>query len=117
MLASSRGRTSPNSGPISVQVHFIHDDIYTTSVKYDQTARYFFIKITLQNRLNLIKISYRSRRRRDDILPPTAVRLAADLRPSAGGSAVHTSLVAGQLQAASVPISQAAAPRSQRAIA
>ena len=36
--------------------------------------------------------------------PPTAVRLAADLRPSADGSAVRTSLVAGQLQAASVPI-------------
>jgi len=28
-----------------------------------------------------------------------AVRLAADLRPSADGSAVRTSLVAGQLQA------------------
>jgi len=27
--------------------------------------------------------------------PPMAVRLAADLRPSADGSAVHTSLVAG----------------------
>jgi len=36
--------------------------------------------------------------------PLTAVRLAADLRPPADGSAVHTSLVAGQLQAASVPI-------------
>jgi len=46
--------------------------------------------------------------------PPMAVRLAADLRPSADGSAVRTSLVAGQLQAASVPIAQAAAPRSQR---
>ena len=45
------------------------------------------------------------------------VRLAADLRPSADGSAVRTSLVARQLQAASVPITQAAAPRSQRAIA
>jgi len=33
-----------------------------------------------------------------------SVRLAADLRPSADGSAVRTSLVAGQLQAASVPI-------------
>jgi len=33
-----------------------------------------------------------------------AVRLAADLCPSADGSAVRTSLVAGQLQAASVPI-------------
>ena len=32
--------------------------------------------------------------------PPMAVRLAADLRPSA----VRTSLVAGQLQAASVPL-------------
>ena len=32
--------------------------------------------------------------------PPMAVRLAADLRPSA----VRTSLVAGQLQAANVPI-------------
>ena len=36
--------------------------------------------------------------------PPMAVRLAADLRPSADGFAVRTSLVAGQLQAASVPI-------------
>jgi len=44
-------------------------------------------------------------------------RAAADLRPSADGSAVRTSLVAGQLQAASVPIAQAAAPRSQSAIA
>ena len=35
---------------------------------------------------------------------PMAVRLAADLHPSADGSAVRTSLVAGQLQAASVPI-------------
>ena len=48
--------------------------------------------------------------------PPMAVRLAADLRPSADGSAVRTSLVASQLQAASVPIAQAAAPHSQRAI-
>ena len=30
---------------------------------------------------------------------PLAVRLAADLRPSADGSAVRTSLMAGQLQA------------------
>ena len=36
--------------------------------------------------------------------PPIAVRLAADLRPSADGSAVRTSLLASQLQAASVPI-------------
>ena len=36
-------------------------------------------------------------------LPPMAVRIAADLRPSTDGSAVRTSLVAGQLQAASVP--------------
>jgi len=36
--------------------------------------------------------------------PPMAVRLAADLRPSADGSAVRTSPVTGQLQAASVPI-------------
>jgi len=32
-----------------------------------------------------------------------AVRLAADLRPSADGSAVRTSLEAGRLQAASLP--------------
>jgi len=42
--------------------------------------------------------------------PPMAVGLTADLRPSADGSAVRTSLVAGQLQAASVPIACAAAP-------
>ena len=36
--------------------------------------------------------------------PPMAVRFAADLSPSVDGSAVCTSLVAGQLQAASVPI-------------
>jgi len=35
--------------------------------------------------------------------PPMAVRLAADLRPSADGSAFRTSPAAGQLQAASVP--------------
>ena len=44
------------------------------------------------------------RGRRDDMPPPMAVRLAADLRPSADVSAVRTYLVAGQLQAASVPI-------------
>jgi len=33
--------------------------------------------------------------RRDDMPPPMAVRLAANLRPSADGSAVRTSLVAG----------------------
>jgi len=44
------------------------------------------------------------RGRRDDMPPrlPMAVRLAADLRPSADGSAVRTSPVAGQLQAASL---------------
>ena len=36
--------------------------------------------------------------------PPMAIRLGADLRPSADKSAVRTSLVGGQLQAASVPI-------------
>jgi len=35
---------------------------------------------------------------------PMAVRLAADLRPSADESTVRTFLVADQLQAASVPI-------------
>ena len=55
------------------------------------------------------------RGRRDDMSPPMAVRLAADLRPSADGSAVRTSLVAGHLQATSVRIARAAAPRSQRA--
>ena len=46
-----------------------------------------------------------SQGRRDDMPPPPmAVRLAADLRPSADGSAVRTSVVTGQLQAASVPI-------------
>jgi len=51
------------------------------------------------------------------MLPPMAVRLAADLRPSADESAVRTSLVVGQLQAASLPIAWVAAPRRQRAIA
>jgi len=38
-------------------------------------------------------------------MPPLmAVRLSADLRPSADGSAVRTSLVAGELQAASALI-------------
>ena len=45
-----------------------------------------------------------TRGRRDDMPQPMAVLLAADLRPSADGSAVRTSLVAGHLQAASVPI-------------
>ena len=43
-------------------------------------------------------------RQRDDMPPPMALPLAADLRPSADGSAVRTSPVADQLQAASVPI-------------
>jgi len=53
-----------------------------------------------------------ARGRRDDIglHPPMAVRLAADLRPSADGSTVRTS--GGRqrlkLQAASVPIARAA---------
>jgi len=34
----------------------------------------------------------------------TVAKIAADLRPSADGSAVRTSLVTGQLQAASVSI-------------
>ena len=38
-------------------------------------------------------------------------RLAADLRPSEVGSAVRISLVAGQLQAASVPIAPAGTDR------
>jgi len=41
--------------------------------------------------------------RRDDMPPPMVVRLAADLRPTADGSAIRISLVADQLQAASVP--------------
>jgi len=49
---------------------------------------------------------------------PMAVRLAADLRPSADGSAVRTSLVDGQLQAASVPIAKAGTyRRTDRGIA
>jgi len=47
---------------------------------------------------------------------PMAVRLTSDLRPSMDGSAVRTSLVADQLQVASVPIAWAAAPHSQHAI-
>ena len=39
--------------------------------------------------------------------PPMVVRLAADLRPPADGSAARTSPAAGQLQAASVPTAQA----------
>ena len=35
---------------------------------------------------------------RDDMTPPTAVRLTADLCPSTFGSTVRTSLVAGQLR-------------------
>ena len=37
--------------------------------------------------------SYRPRGRRDDMPPAGAIRLAADLRPSADGSAVRTSSV------------------------
>ena len=50
------------------------------------------------------------RRRRDDMLPAdgssTVAKIAADLRPSADGFAVRTSLVQAmsKLQAASVPI-------------
>ena len=43
--------------------------------------------------------------------PPMAIRLPADLRPSADGSAVCISLVVGQLQAASVPIAWAGTDR------
>ena len=45
---------------------------------------------------NMNKLSPRGRR--NDMSRPTAVRLAADLRPSADGSAVRTLLVAGQPQ-------------------
>ena len=57
-----------------------------------------------------IHVSYKDklspRRRRDDMPPAGGSwnRLVADLRPSADGSAVRSSLAAGQLQAASVPI-------------
>jgi len=48
------------------------------------------------------------RQRRDDMPPAdgssTVAKIAADLRPSADGSSVRTSLVTGQLQAASVSI-------------
>jgi len=46
-----------------------------------------------------------------------AVRLADDLHQSVDGSAVCASLVAGQLQAANVPIAYTAVPHSQNAIA
>ena len=46
-----------------------------------------------------------SRGCRDDMGPgPMAVRLAADLRPTADGTAVRTSPAAAKLQAASVTI-------------
>jgi len=45
-----------------------------------------------------------------------AVRLVVDLLPSADGSAVRTSLVAGQLQAASVPINRPGQTDEQTAI-
>jgi len=48
----------------------------------------FIMYITADNEVS-------PRGRRDDMPPPMAVRLAADLRPSADGSAVRTSLVAG----------------------
>jgi len=50
------------------------------------------------------KLSPRGAARRYAPSPLMAVRLAVDLRPSADGSAVRKSLVAGQLQAASEPI-------------
>ena len=53
---------------------------------------------------DIVKNKLSPRERRDDMPLPMAVRLAADLRPSANGSTIRTSLVAGQLQAASVPI-------------
>jgi len=49
-------------------------------------------------------ISYRPEGGETICSPPISVLLAADLRPSADGFAVRTCLVAGQLQAASVPI-------------
>ena len=72
----------------------------STSGRRSATARYrgSLLRHPVYNELS-------PRGRRDDMPPPQmAVRLAADLRPSADGSAVRISLVAGQLQAASVPI-------------
>ena len=64
-------------------------------------------KNSLKNVKNVVnKVS--PRERRDDMPPAdgssTVAKIAADLRPSADGSAVRTSLVTGQLQAASVSI-------------
>ena len=66
-------------------------------------------------------------RRKQVIVPRAARRYApprrtqfdseADLRPSADGSAVRTSLVAGQLQAASVPRLGQTDRRTDRGIA
>ena len=62
---------------------------------------------SLKNVKNVVnKVS--PRERRYDMPPAdgssTVAKIAADLRPSADGSAVRTSLVTGQLQAASVSI-------------
>ena len=70
-----------------------------------------------QQNSSLGRTSYRPGGCETICLRPMAARLAADLRLSADGSAVRTSMLAGQLQAASVPITQAAAQRSQRAMA
>ena len=62
---------------------------------------------SLKNVKNVVK-KVSPRERRDDMPPAdgssTVAKIAADLRPSADGSAVRTSLVTGQLQAASVSI-------------
>jgi len=60
--------------------------------------------IALPSPLTRSVTSYRSGGGETICPAPTAVRLAADVRPFADESAVRTSLVAGKLQAASVPI-------------
>jgi len=69
------------------------------------------LQVSVQKYLVCNNLSPRAARR---YAPPPMAVSRGGATSVADGSAVHTSLVAGQLQAASVRRAQAAAPRSQR---
>jgi len=72
----------------------VHEDEHNDDDKHPNRITKILPKFT-RKQFKIIT-SYRPGGRRDDMPPPPmAVRLAADLRPSADGSAVRTPLVAG----------------------
>jgi len=82
------------------------DQLTRVELSWQRLRRSEFILATPEFTSNAMQDKSSPRARRDDMRPPPmAVRLAADLRPSADGSAVRTSLVVGavaKLQAANV---------------